>query len=1143
MIPVSKLIAQENLNTYLKSDTLIVNIENSYKISSLAIIPFTESIYLSSTKLNADEYKINYAERTFSLHPSLNYDLKDTLIITYQTVKLSLKRSYQKQQLVRRFDVEQDDTLLISEPIGSYLTPEKIFGSRLKKSGSITRGINVGTNKDLSVSSGMRLQLSGRLSNEIEIVAALTDENTPIQPEGNTERLEELDKVFIQLRHKNAVGTFGDFDYSKKMGQFGMINRKLQGLEGKFKFDNYKLSLAIAGARGKFNTMKFNGTEGMQGPYRLTGANNEREIIVIAGSERVYIDGNQLKRGENNDYTIEYSNAELTFTPNILITSASRITVEFEYTDRKYNRNFYSADARLSFWEDKLNISFGFFQEGDDKDNPIDFSLTDDEKDKLKSIGDNSDEAYESGVFLAEEDSTGRRIGVYTKVDTIISGEEFTYYKYLPGKESSIYKLKFTFVGSGKGNYRKITLDEYEFTGRNKGSYLPIRRLPMPQLTQLSNIIIEANPLKNLNLKLELAGSSLDKNRFSDIDDNDNFGFAGNIDLDYKLEKFKIADINLGAMTLNYRERYIDKRFNPIDRINSIEFERDYNVDETVSGTDENLREINLTYLPTDGMSFNTSYGYFKNDFQTTNRFYENANIDLEKLDLRYRADISTSEKGNLNSDWSKHNLDFIYKLFDKLNPGVEFEYENKKENFISSDSLLNSSLKFLEIGPKIGLSNLYGFSLDYGYSLRNEYFPIAGELEKESDAYTHIFNLNYSGLRQLRSDLRVTFRKKKFTEKFKEQERLDTETVLIKSQHKFKLFDRFFDGSVFYEAASQRAAKLERVFLRVPQGTGNYKYLGDINSNGIPDENEFEEVISEGNYILTTIPSEELFPIIDLKTNLRFNLDFSRLFKNNTGFIPTVLKPLQTETFFRMHEKSREKKTEKIYLLDMESFRNDSTTIAGSQFFQQDFYLFKRSREFSLRFRFLERKSLNQFAGGIEEGFYRKRAIRAKFRISDDMSNQTEFIDLTDNLLSQANSSRARLLSSQSISSDFSYRPYQYLELGFKLSLGKIEDVFPSEPTIIDKNEQLVRLNISFSGKGRLRFEAERKEFLVDGKQNFIPFEVTNGNSIGKNYYWNFSFDYNITGNLQTNINYNGRILGGSDPIHSLRSEIRAYF
>jgi hypothetical protein len=41
----------------------------------------------------------------------------------------------------------------------------------------------------------------------------------------------------------------------------------------------------------------------------------------VSGSERVYVNGTLLKRGENNDYTIDYNAGEIVFTPLFTITS------------------------------------------------------------------------------------------------------------------------------------------------------------------------------------------------------------------------------------------------------------------------------------------------------------------------------------------------------------------------------------------------------------------------------------------------------------------------------------------------------------------------------------------------------------------------------------------------------------------------------------------------------------------------------------------------------------------------------------------------------------------------------------------------------------------------------------------------------
>ena len=257
---------------------------------------------------------------------------------------------------------------------------------------------------------------------------------------------------------------------------------------------------------------------------------------------------------------------------------------------------------------------------------------------------------------------------------------------------------------------------------------------------------------------------------------------------------------------------------------------------------------------------------------------------------------------------------------------------------------------------------------------------PVDGIMFKESKAQTQFYELNYSGIREVNSTLGFTYREKKYTELFQQRGFLNTETILIRSQTKLKPLSNI-DGDLFYEVSTQRSARLEKVFVRVEAGNGNFKYLGDLNNNGVADENEFAPTQFDGDFIQVTIPTDELFPVIDLKTSSRWKIDYGEFFER-ASVLGTLFNPLSSETYLRVEENSREEDYEKIYFLKFSSFLNEEKTIAGSNYIQQDLFLWENDQELSFRFRYSQRKSLNQFSGGIERSYSRERSLRIKFEL-----------------------------------------------------------------------------------------------------------------------------------------------------------------
>ncbi len=1125
------------------------------------LVDSSEIVYYDTLRLHRDtQYQLDARYGILVLFRSriipLDTASQSQVKIFYRRFPFSFQPSYEHQRLVYQRD-SLGRQQGVAQRISKQFSVEDIFGPNLQKSGSIARGFSVGSNRDLSITSGFRMQLAGKLSPDIDIVAALTDENTPIQPEGNTQTLQEFDKVFVEITSPSVTTTLGDFNLTMEGTEFARLARKLQGAKAgsTLAIGSTTDTLLVSGSitRGKFSTNQFNGIDGVQGPYRLVGRNNERTIILIAGTEKVYVNGELMTRGEANDYTIDYANAEIIFSIKRLITSLTRITVDFQYTDRQYTRSLLTADVRssLSHDPDFVGIGITYMREADNPDATIDLQLSDDDKRLLRESGADRNKASKPGaVYVGRDSVSGMGKGQYVAVDTLDGQQPKRIYRYAPGTLDALYSVSFTYVGDGLGEYRRDRIGAFTYVGTNQGAYVPIQYLPLPEEIQLADIRFSASPSSILRLTGEYATSRYNANRFAPLENAITNGSALNATVQLSPKNIVIGSSNLGRIDILLHERFVSERFTPLDRTNEIEFSRAWNVARPVVGNEE-IREGRLSYFPTLNSVVSIQYGSMQrgNDFRT-NKFEGELTIAEKALpSATYSFErLSTRDAGiSQNSQWFRQKGVASYSISigerTAINPGMRFEAEERKDLVSTNDSLLGSSYRFIDVAPTLSLVEFSNMSLSGEYGIRIEDAVFGGRFMRQSYSRTQGLVWKLREWKSLSSSIDLTFRQKRYEKEFQSVNLNDIQTVLLRTQTRYAPWNHAFETDVFYEVATQRSAKLERVFIRVPKGTGNYAYLGDLNGNGIANEQEFQLTRFDGDYIVTTTPTDQYIPVIDVKASTRFRLSGQKFISAPAGLGESILASLSSETYLRVEERSSEQDLKQIYLLHLSHFQQDATTILGLQQINQDLYVFENNQQFSVRFRFSQRRGLNQYATGNERTLAIDRGGRIQWQLIPEVSHQIEITQRRDRLLAAAESSRVRDISALVVNSDLSYRPEQNIEIGFIFTATSAHDEFPSIPT--DATIQILGLRgvKSLQGKGQIRVEVRREDVRLSSSSVNVPFELTGGRIAGKTWLWSMTADYRLGGNVQASLNYNGRSEALHQAIHTGRIEVRAFF
>lgn len=1063
----------------------------------------------------------------------------DTLIFNYHPLLIDFSKKYYKHPISLNRTIEQKQYHPSLNIINTVNSNNLFQGTKLNRTGSISRGLMVGNNQDFSLNSNLNLQLSGMISPTMKILASVTDDNIPIQPQGNTQQLQDFDKVFIEVSDQKWKLTAGDFWIKNKDSYFLKYHKRGQGIHLKNKIignNNIEIDVENSASisKGKFGRNVIQGIEGNQGPYRLYGNENESFIIILSGTENVYIDGVLLKRGQNNDYIIDYNTSEISFTANTLINKDKRIIVEFQYSDKNYARSLLQSSTTIK----KNNSSFYIhgYGEQDSKNQPLqlDFDLLD--RQTLENIGDNIDLAIGSGIDSVD---FNQATNLYQKIDSL----GYEVYQYSTNEQQAVYMLTFSNVGQGNGNYKIkennalgkvfewIAPDTISFGSIIKnGDYSPIKKLVTPKKRQI--ISVGGKTIWSGNsLSYELSTSNMDLNTFSAINNEDNIGFAGLVNFENKNTLKEKWELNQ-----QYRIESISKDYRRIERFREVEFERNWNIQNLITTKDQLLSsaKINLKHLENGLFQYQLNSYFIKDEF---NGYKNDFKIKWnKKVNLNFDGSLMNSD-GQFNTSFLRHKTDLFIPI-----KGFKLGFKDINENnqFFIADTLNNNSYRFYDWKVYIENYDSTKNRIQFFYQERYDWFKDRSILKKATKAISpglmlgissrKNFNLNYSlAYRMLQSDSSLT-------------NILPENSLASRLNYNLKLLKGGINTNSFLEIGSGLELQKEFIYIEVPAGQGVYTW-NDYNDNGIKELNEFEIAAfsDQATYIRVFTPNNNYVKIYSFQYNQNLNIDFKRIIDGKT-MVEKFLNKFYNQTAVNTHKKTND--------LDLQTLLNPlvnadnpiiqqmSNSLRNSLFFNRS------SSKYSVELVTQLFANKNLLINGTDFISTNKDQIKFRWNMNKSFMLNSQLTKEIKKNSSTYMTNRNYDIENMEINNRISFQPNTLFRIAIngRYSEKRNSIEYGNEKAFI--NDIGLELRRSKRDKGLLNGELHLVNINYNGESSStIGFEMLEGLQLGKNITWKLGFQKNMSNNIQISINYNGRKSEENRAIHTGSMQMRAFF
>ena len=1056
----------------------------------------------------------------------------------------------------------------------------------LSTRGSITRGVVAGSNRDVSVTSGLRLSVAGDVAPGVTLRAALTDEDTPILPEGTTQQLSDLDRVYVEVDGPGVRARLGDVDLALSGTAFAPVRRQVQGalveadLPARGALAGGRVVASASATEGRYRSQDLVALEGVQGPYRLEGQAGEAFVVVVPGSERVFLDGERMRRGESGDYTIDYGTGEVTFTPARLITAERRITVDFEYTAGGFSRTLLASGAEVDLWERedtaRLRLGARVLREADASSFAADLGLSEQDLDAIAAAGDA--DVLVPGEQRVPFDPESPFV-LYARRDTVVDGQTRSVFVPATPASAEVFRVRFTRVPAGEGSYRRAGQARngivYEFVGEGAGDAIPFRILPRPAARTLLDVTAEVEVVPGLVAAGEWARSVDDGNTLSPVGDADDGAGASEIGL-------RLAPRALGpgrlSGTLTRRTRA--DRFRPLDRVRDVEFNRRWNL--ARAGTPfgslldtlgENVTEGALRWALSDSARAEVGAGRLTLGGFRSDRAGAEVVVGAPggaglggwpslALDLAAsRTGGSGPVADRLGAGSFVEQRLRLARPVGPVTPSLALAHERREQDggALPQDSLLSASYAFVAVRPGAALT-LRGLEADASVEWRREREPLGpsgqAALADAARALTLETSARLRPRPGLSADARLAYRRKRYVDAFRQQGREDVESVALRLSTRAAL--GAVDGRLVYDALTERAPILQEAYVLVGQDLGEFVWRdgqGEPRAgepDGVAQVDEFfpETTPLEGTYLRTFIPSQELVPTVGVGLGLRLGLRPGR-WASGDGLGARALRAVAFRTVVDVREQTRQRDVLRVLLLDpavLQQTGDPATgTVTGRFRVEQEAVLFPDLPGRGGRLSAEHARSTSRLAAGLERRLVQAVRAEAFGALAPTVDARVAASVGRRRTLSEAFASRTFDLQSLTLEPSLTWSPSSSVSATVAPVVSDRTDALAPAGRAAGAFVVRVPVEVRWTRAGRFsavaRVERSSVRLRGEGPVGLALFELTEGRGAGTAYLWGLGAQVGLTEQLRATLTYDARAPASAPTVQTVRLQMTAVF